>query len=110
MNETQCVACPRRMGIEIIKAAGLPEGLGDMWVAEVLIDGEDAATFHVAQLADVLGMNELQVCQGWSSGYVPFALCRTMDEAHAACEQMKRQQAAGAELTANVATSGVKNG
>lgn len=109
MNGTQCLTCPRRWGIEIIKAAGLPGHLGDLWVAEALIDGEDAVAFHVAQLADVLGMNELQVCQGWSSGYVPFALCRTVDEAHAACERVKRQQAAGDELNVDVATSGAKN-
>ncbi len=94
----ECLVCPRRLGIEIIKAAGLPEHLGDLWVAETMIDGNGVTTYHVAQLADVLEMNELQVRQGWSSGYMPFALCRTMDEAHAACEQMKRQQAAGAEL------------
>ncbi len=109
MNGTQCLTCPRRLGIEIIKAAGLPEHLGDLWVAETMIDGNGVTTYHVAQLADVLEMNELQVRQGWSSGYVLFALCRTMDEAHAACERMKRQQAAGAELNVDVAMSGAKN-
>jgi len=86
------------MGMEITKAADLPEHLGDVWVAEALIDGNGAVTFHVGRLVDALGMNELQVRHGWSSGYVPFALCWTMDEAYAACERMKHQQAERAAL------------
>ncbi|HPC96923.1 MAG TPA: hypothetical protein PLU87_18410 [Sedimentisphaerales bacterium] len=109
MNETEYLNSPRQLGIENLRAAGLPETLGDLWVAEAMVDGNGVTTYHVAQLADVLEMNELQVRQGWSSGYVPFALCRTVDEAHDACEQMRRQQAAGAELNVNVAVRGVKN-
>ena len=78
-------------------------------MAEATSDSNCVTTYPVAKLADFLDMNGLQGRRGWSSGYVLFALCRTMDEAHAACERMKRQQAAGAELNVDVAMSGAKN-
>lgn len=98
MNGTQCLTCPRRWGIEIIKAAGLPETLGDLWVAEAMIDGNGVTTFHVDTLAEILGMNELQIGRCWSAGYVPFALAHNSEQASRAVEFMRRKQKALADL------------
>jgi len=86
------------MGIEILKAAGLPEHLGNVWVVEAFIDGNGVTTYNVERLGVVLGANELQVGRGQPTGYVPFALFRTADQAHRAVEFMRRKQDALAAL------------
>jgi len=80
------------MGIEIIKAAGLPEHLGNVWVVEAMIDGNGVTTYNVERLSVVLGANELQVGRGQPTGYIPFALCRSLNRAKETIERMKRKQ------------------
>lgn len=91
--------------IEIITAAGLPAELGDLWVAEALIDGNGSSTFHVDTLGKILSMNEQQIGRCWSAGYVPFALVKSHDDASRAVSFMLKKQKALAELT--LARSGV---
>lgn len=93
-----CLNCPRRMGTEIIKAAGLPEYLVDLWVAEAMIDGHGVTTFNVQRLGEALATNDIQIARGQQTGYVPFALCRTLTHAQETIERVKCKQAALAAL------------
>jgi len=88
----------RELGIEIITTAGLPAELGDLWVVEAIVDSNGGTNFSIDRLFNVLGTNHLQVCRGWSSGYVPVALCRTVDEASDTVEFLRRKQRALADL------------
>jgi len=93
-----CLTCPRWMGIEIIKAAGLPESLGDLWVVEAFIDGNGTTTYNVERLGVVLAANDLQIGRGQQTAYIPFALCRTRTHAQETIDRMKRKQATLAAL------------
>jgi len=88
----------RELGIGIITAAGLPAELGDLWVVEAIVDSNGSTNFSIDRLFNVLGTNHLQVCRGWSSGYVPVALCKTVDEATDTVEFLRRKQRALADL------------
>lgn len=88
----------RELGIGIITAAGLPAELGDLWVVEAIVDSNGSTNFSIDRLFNVLGMNHLQVCRGWSSGYVPVALCQTIDEATDTVEFLRRKQKVLADL------------
>jgi hypothetical protein len=79
------------MGRDILDAAGLPD---DLWAAEALVDDADITVFHVGRLSEILAMNDLQLGRGWSAGFAVFALCRTREQAHAACERMRAKQRA----------------
>jgi len=78
---------------EYFEACGLPEELCGLWAAEYHPgpDGEEGV-FHVETLATILQTNDRHVGRGWHAGYVPFALCRTAEAAHAACDRMQRKQ------------------
>lgn len=91
MNNSDQLLCPRRMGIESLRASGLA-GLQDLWACEGMTDASGVTTYHVNQLADILGINGLQLGRGWSSGYALFAVCRTREEACTVCERMRRKQ------------------
>ena len=93
-----CLTCPRWMGIEIIKAAGLPESLGDLWVVEAFIDGNGTTTYNVERLGVMLGANDMQIGRGQQTGYVPFALCRSLIHARETIDRMQRKQATLAAL------------
>jgi len=88
----------RELGIGIITAACLPAELGDLWVVEAIVDSNGGTNFSIDRLFNVLGTNHLQVCRGWSSGYVPVALCRTVDDASDTVEFLRRKQRALADL------------
>ncbi len=90
----------RELGIGIITAAGLPAELGDLWVVEAIVDSNGCTSFSIDRLFNVLGTNHLQVCRGWSSGYVPVALCQTVDEATDTVEFLRRKQKVLADLEA----------
>lgn len=94
IDRTQHLTCPRRMGAEIIKAAGLPEGMGDLWVVEAIIDGNGITTYNVEQLGVVLAANDMQIGRGQQIGYVPFAFCRSLSHAKETIDRMRRKQAA----------------
>jgi hypothetical protein len=79
------------MGRDILDAAGLPD---DLWAAEALVDDADITVFHVGRLSEILAMNDLQLGRGWSAGFAVFALCRTREQAHAACERLGAKQRA----------------
>lgn len=89
MNDNACLTCPRRIGRDILRAAGLPD---DFWAAEALVDDAGVTVYHVAPLSEILAMHDLQIGRGWSAGFAIFALCRTRDEAMEACERMGRKQ------------------
>ncbi|HPD32706.1 MAG TPA: hypothetical protein PLL20_22170 [Phycisphaerae bacterium] len=94
----------RELGIGIITAAGLPAELGDLWVVEALVDSNGATNFNIDRLFNVLGTNHLQVCRGWSSGYVPVALAHNSEQASRAVEFMRRKQKALAEAVVSART------
>ena len=73
-------------------ASDLPECLADLWVVEVRFDETGEAVFHVEDLVTVLQTNDTHTANGWHSGFAPFALCRTVEEAHAVCDRMRRKQ------------------
>jgi len=85
-----CLTCPRRIGRDILAVAGLPD---DLWACEALVD-DGVTIYHVARLSEILAMNDIQLGRGWSAGFAIFALCRTVDEAHVACERMRAKQRA----------------
>ena len=84
---------------EYMAACGLPEWLGALWVCEVAFDADGTATFNVENLATVLWTNEIHAARGWHSGFVPFGFFRTAEEAHAACDRMRRKQKVLRQLT-----------
>ncbi|HRV49595.1 MAG: hypothetical protein RBS72_21985 [Sedimentisphaerales bacterium] len=88
----------RELGVGIITAAGLPAELGDLWVVEAVVDSNGAAVFNIDRLVNVLATNHLQVCRGWSSGYVPVALCKTVEDATDTVEFLNRKKKALADL------------
>jgi len=98
MDGTQDSICPRRVGNEIIAAAGLPEHLADVWVVEAFIDGNGATAFNVERLGEALATNDVQIGRGQQTGYVPFALCKTLTHAQETIDRMKRKRAALAVL------------
>ena len=83
---------------DILAAAGLPPWIGELWVAEALIDDQGVTTYHVGTLGEALRINDIQVSRHWSCGYVPFALARTAAEAREICGRMRRKQEALAAL------------
>jgi len=64
----------------------------DLWLAECHIGTDGVTVFHVESLEEALRTNAIQVVRGWSANYVPFALCETVEQAHAACNVMQRLQ------------------
>jgi len=76
---------------ELFEACGLPEELCGLWVAECHF-GPAGLVFHVETLGTVLQTNDTHIGRGWHAGYAPFALCRTVEAAHAACDCVKRKQ------------------
>jgi len=77
---------------EYLKACGLPEALADLWACECCFGPDGEAVFHVDTLAAVLQTNDHHVGRGRHPGYVLFAICRTVEAAHAACDRMRRKQ------------------
>lgn len=100
----------RELGTGIITAAGLPAELGDLWVVEAIVDSNGCTNFSIDRLFNVLGTNHLQVCRGWSSGYVPVALCQTVDEATDTVEFLRRKQKVLADLEAAEAVGSARIG
>lgn len=76
----------------------MPEWVGDVWVCECHFGPNGRPTFHIDKLADTLATNDIHVGRGWHPGYVPFALCRTVEEAQNICGRMKNKQRMLAEL------------
>jgi hypothetical protein len=85
------LTCPRRIGRDILAAAGLSDGL---WAAEALVAAPGVTIYHVARWSEILGTNEQCIARGQSPEFSPFALCRTYAEALATCGQMCRKQEA----------------
>ena len=79
-------------GKNYMAACGLPEWMGELRVCECGFDASGGPVFHIDQLAVVLQTNDRPIGRGWHPGYVPFALCRTVEGAHDACERMKSKQ------------------
>lgn len=98
MDGTQQLTCPRQMGIEIITAAGLPESLANLWVVEAFIDGGGTTSYNVERLGVALAANDMQIGRGQQTGYVPFALCRSLTHAQETIDRMKCKQATLAAL------------
>jgi hypothetical protein len=81
-----------------VVACGLPEWFCELWVCECCFGPDGQAIFHVDRLVDSLYANDQHISSGWHPGYVPFALCKTIEEANEACDRMKRKQKLLADL------------
>ncbi len=75
-----------------LAACGLPKELGDLWACEVAFDAYGQPIFHIEPLMDVLQTNEVHAANGWHAGFVMFALCKTIEEANATCDRMRKKQ------------------
>jgi len=59
----------------------------NLWVAEY---SAQQGCFHVATLEQVLQNNLTMVMNRSNNDYLPFGFYKTIDEAHAACDRMRR--------------------